>query len=375
MKRSITILALVIVLLVLFTLSGGFFVVPETHQAIITQFGEQVGKPITQAGLHTKIPFTQVVHRFEKRVLEWDGANSEMPTKDKLYIIVDSFARWRIKDPARFFVRLRDERSALSRLEDTLGSEMRNAIARHELVELIRTTKDRKPAQADAATGEVTPETNLPAISYGRLSLEAEIAKEAAVKLEEFGLELLDFRFKRINYNPAVSDKIFERMISERMQIAERFRSQGAGEAAKILGDKERELRRIASEAFQKVQVIRGKADAEATGIYAEAFNASPEAREFYAFQRTMEVYREALANQTTLVLTTDNELLRPLTGEVGGDAAGSAAQPQTTGPRPALPSPRPSTPPAPLPLPGGENQPPAPTPTQPENTLGAPAR
>src|SRR5690606_37346192 len=148
-------------------LSGGFFVVPETHQAIITQFGKPIGKPITNAGLHTKIPFTQTVHRFEKRVLEWDGANSEMPTKDKLYIIVDSFARWRIKDPLRFFVRRRDERSALSRLEDTLGSEMRNAIARHELVELIRTTKDRKPAKADAATGEVTPESNLPAINYG----------------------------------------------------------------------------------------------------------------------------------------------------------------------------------------------------------------
>lgn len=315
MKRSLSIAALAFVLLVLFTLSGGFFIVPETHQAIITQFGEPVGKPITKAGLHLKMPFTQKVHHFEKRVLEWDGPDAEMPTKDKLYIIVDSFGRWRIKDPLRYFLRLRDERSALSRLDDTLGSEMRNTIARHELVELIRTTKDRKPAQQDTMT-DATPVTSLPAISVGRLALEAEIAEEARVKLEEFGLELLDFRFKRINYNPAVSAKIYERMISERRQIAEHFRSQGAGEAARIIGNKQRELRRIESEAFQKVQVIRGKADAEATGIYAEAFNSSPEAREFYAFQRTLEVYKTAFEKGTTLVLTTDNDLLRPLKGD-----------------------------------------------------------
>ncbi len=335
MKRSLSIAALAVVLLVLFTLSGGFFVVPETHQAIVTQFGEPVGKPITDAGLHLKVPFTQTVHRFEKRVLEWDGENAEMPTKDKLYIVVDSFGRWRIKDPLRFFLRLRDERTALSRIEDTLGSEMRNTIARHELVELIRTTKDRKPAQQDAATGATTPDTNLPEIGGGRLALEAEIAKEARVKLEEFGLELLDFRFKRINYNPSVSTKIFERMISERRQIAERFRSQGAGEAAKIIGSKERELKRIESEAFQKVQVIRGKADAQATEIYAEAFNASPETREFYSFQRTMEVYQTAFTEGTTLVLTTDNELLRPLKG--GASAAAGANAPAAI-PRPALP-------------------------------------
>jgi membrane protease subunit HflC len=350
MKRSLSFLGLAVILLVLFTLAGGFFVVPETHQAIITQFGEPVGKPITTAGLHLKMPFTHTVHRFEKRVLEWDGPDAEMPTKDKLYIVVDSFARWRIKDPLTFFLRFRDERSALSRLDDTLGSEMRNTIARHELVELIRTTKDRKPAQPDAATGDVTPETNLPLISSGRLALEAEIANEARVKLEEFGLELLDFRFKRINYNPAVSDKIFERMISERRQIAERFRSQGAGEAARIIGNKERELKRIDSEAFQKVQVIRGKADAEATGIYAEAFNASPEAREFYSFQRTMEVYRTAFAGQTTLVLTTDNDLLRPLKGDtLPADSAAQKGAPPVPAPIPAPAAPAP-TPTAPTP-------------------------
>lgn len=326
MNRSILILTAAVALLVLFTLAGGFYVLPETEQAIITRFGQPVGSPVTKAGIHLKTPFIDAVNRLEKRVLEWDGPSAEMPTKDKLYIVVDAFARWRISDPGRFFIRLKDERSALSRLSDILASEMRNTIARHELVELIRTTKGRKPMQDEVVpSGVITPGTTLPDVQYGRVSLEDEIARAATAKLAEFGVELLDLRFKRINYNPAVSGKIFDRMMSERRQIAERFRSEGGGEAAKILGNKERELKQIDSEAYRKVQVIQGKADAEATTIYAAAFNASPQAQEFFAFQKTMEVYRTAFSRNSTLLLSTENELMRYLGGAKAPVAVPSA--------------------------------------------------
>jgi membrane protease subunit HflC len=283
--------------------------------------------------VHLKIPFIHKVNRFDKRVLEWDGPSTQMPTKDKLYIIVDAFGRWQISDPLQYFLRFRDERSALSRLDDILGSEIRNALARHELVELIRSDKDRKP-QADetlAASGVAT--YALPRIQTGRPALEQEIAKQARPKLAELGIDLLDVRFKRINYNPGVAAKIYERMISERRQIAELFRSEGGGEAAKILGSKERELKQIDSEAYRKVQAIQGKADAEATAIYAEAYNKSPEAREFYSFQRSLEVYRGSLGPATTLVLSTDSPLLELLRGPER--TAASASAPGSPAPKP----------------------------------------
>lgn len=296
---------------------GSFYVVPETEQVIITQFGKPVRGPITQAGLQFKIPLIETVNRVEERVLEWDGPTAEMPTKDKLYIAVDSFARWQIKDAMQFFLRLRDERSALSRLDDILGSETRNTVARHELVELVRTTKGRKAAIDETLVMESgTAAAGLPPIQFGRLALEEEVGKLAHAKLLEFGIELLDVRFKRINYNPAVSAKIFDRMVSERRQIAERFRSEGGGEAAKILGTKERDLKQIESEAYRKVQAIQGKADAEATAIYAQAYNQSVEARAFYSFTRALETYRTAFQRDTTVLLTTEGSFLRFLKGE-----------------------------------------------------------
>ena len=131
----------------LLVLVGGFYTVNEIEQVIITQFGRPVGAPITTAGLKFKLPFIQDVNPIDKRTLEWDGSPTDMPTKDKLYISVDLFARWRIKDPLQYFLRLHDERSAQSRLDDILGSETRNAVAKHELIEIIRTTKDRVPMQ------------------------------------------------------------------------------------------------------------------------------------------------------------------------------------------------------------------------------------
>ena len=231
-----------------------------------------------------------------------------MPTKDKLYITVDTFGRWRIKDPLQYFLRLRDERSAQSRLEDILGSETRNAVARHELIEIIRTSKDRTP-EVDPVLAEVDISTLLP-ITRGRKRIEADILEAASGKLAEFGIELLDIRFKRVNYNESVRQKIYARMISERDQIADRFRSEGAGEAARIIGNKERELQSIVSEAYRTIQVIEGKADAKATDIYAKSYNQSADAIKFYQFLKTLETYRRVVDSDTTLVLSTDSDLM-----------------------------------------------------------------
>ena len=254
MNRFIYI-ALAVLFSLLIVAYEAFYTVNETEQVIMTQFGKPVGGIVNEAGLKLKIPFIQKVNRIEKRILLWDGSANDMPTKDKLYITVDTFGRWRIKDPLQYFLRLRDERSAQSRLEDILGSETRNAVAKHELIEIVRTTKDRTPAVdpllAEADVGKLLP------IKRGRRQIEEDIFSAASVKLAEFGIELLDIRFKRINYNESVRQKIYARMISERQQIAERFRSEGAGEAAKIIGNKEKDLQRIESEAYRKIQSIQ----------------------------------------------------------------------------------------------------------------------
>jgi modulator of FtsH protease HflC len=263
------------------------------------------------------LPFIQDVNLIDKRVLEWDGNPSDMPTKDKLYVSVDLFARWRIVDPLQYFLRLHDERSAQSRLDDVLGSETRNAVAKHELIEIIRTTKDRVPLHdtlvispgRDLDVGSLVP------IQKGRKLVEQEIFAEAAEKVRVFGIELLDIRFKRINYNESVRPKIYERMISERRQIAERFLSEGNGEAARIRGNRVRDLNKIQSEAYRQVEEVRGVADAKATEIYAKAYNQSPEAVEFYEFTRTMQSYKSIISENTTLVLSTGSDLFKFLRG------------------------------------------------------------
>lgn len=301
-------------LVLLLTVSGAFFTMDETEQVILTQFGKPIGEPRTNAGLHLKLPFIHEVHRLEKRVLRWDGRPSEMPTKDKTYIVVDAFGRWRIRDPKQYFLRLRDERSAQSRLDDILGSEIRNAIARHELIELIRSTRDRVPAVDSSLVGTNEPGVGrLYPIRRGRPLVEEEIFTNAAPKVAVFGVELLDVQFKRVNYNPSVAQRIYERMISERQQIAERFRSEGAGEAAKIAGQRQKDLQTIESEAYRRIQEIRGAADARATEIYAAAYNRSPETLAFYRFLRTLESYKAVLTNDTTLILTTESDFFRLL--------------------------------------------------------------
>ena len=307
---SIILLGLLAILLV-----GSAFTINETEQVFITEFGKPVGQPLNadpsknEAGLHFKKPFIQQINRIEKRILGWDGPATEMPTRDKLYVSVDAFARWRISDPKTYYQKLRDERSALSRLDDIIGSETRNVIASNDLIELIRTDKARKPIRDEALVAADSNLGVLPNIQSGRTVITDQILKAAQPKVESWGIELLDVRFKRINYRASVIEKIYTRMGSERLQIADRFRSEGAGEAAKIIGRKERDLLTIESEAYRKEQEIKGKADAKATEIYAAAYSSSPTAADFYQFVATLDTYKKTLNKETTMIFTSNSDL------------------------------------------------------------------
>ncbi len=323
-KRRLYIGVSALVLVVLVVLNGMLYTIHETEQVIITQFGKPVGEPIVEAGLHFKVPFIQKVNRIDKHILEWDGQRTEMPTRDKLYISVDTYGRWRIVDPLEYFRRLRDERSAQSRLDDILGSETRNAIAKHNLVEVIRTSRDRVPTRDETLVDPNLSRSKigtLNAITKGRAKIEQEIKESAKSKLAEFGIELLDVRFKRINYNRSVVDKIYDRMISERQQIASRFRSEGEGEAAKILGNKEHDLSVIQSTAYKEVLEIKGAADAAVAEIYAKAYDQSPESRDLYDFTKAMETYAKIIGSESTLIFSTGSDLFRFLNNASGGRA------------------------------------------------------
>jgi membrane protease subunit HflC len=298
-------LLLVVVLAVAIVGIASTYLVSETDQVIITQFGDPVGDPVTAPGLHFKVPFIQKANLFEKRFLEWDGNPNQVPTRDKRFIWVDTYARWRIVDPLRFFQRLRDERGAQSRLDDILDGETRNAVASYDLIELVRST-NRDPDDVPVESEEEA--TILNQIEMGRQMISREILQRASGRTSDLGIELLDLRFKRISYVEEVQKDVFARMIAERQRIAELYRSQGQGEAARIQGERERELQRIQSEAFREAEELRGRADAEATGIYAEAYNRDPD---FYAFTRSLESYEKSLDANTMFLLGTDTEFLK----------------------------------------------------------------
>jgi membrane protease subunit HflC len=325
MKTLVTLITLGALIIIA---ASSAYTVGETEQIFITEFGKPVGAPINadpaknEAGLHFKMPFIQQVNRIEKRILEWDGPATEMPTRDKLYITVDNFARWRISDPKTYFEKIRDERSALSRLNDIIGSETRNVIAAHDLIEVIRSEKGRKPERDEAITAASSNLGTLPPIQFGRSVLSDQILKASRPKVMSWGIELLDVRFKRINYKGGVIEKIYARMASERQQIADRFRSEGAGEAAKIIGRKERDLLSIESGAYRREQEIKGRADAQATGIYAAAYSSSPAAADFYQFTKTLETYQKTLGKDTTAILTSDSDLFRLFKSMEGGAGA-----------------------------------------------------
>ncbi len=286
----------VIVIVVLLVASGAFYIVNEAQQVIITQFGKPIGKPIVEPGLHFKIPFIQQANYFEKRFIAWDGKPNQIPTKDKRFIWVDTYARWRIKDPLLFFQRLRNQRIAQSRLDDILDGGTRNVIASHRLIELVRSGLIKATSK------------ELEEIKFGREKLAKEVLKQASQKAKNLGIEILDFRFKRINYVEEVRQKVYARMIAERKRIAEQYRAEGAGEAARIQGEKERQLKIITSEAYKTAKEIKGKADAEAAKIYANAYNKDPE---FFYFLRSLDAYQKAFKGETTIVISPNNPFLK----------------------------------------------------------------
>ncbi len=290
---------------------NSLFIVNEQEQVIITQFGDPQGDAITEPGLKFKTPFIQEANYFEKRYLEWDGEPNQVPTKDKVFIFVDTYARWQITDPLKYYERLGNERGAQSRLADILDGETRNAVAAHDLVELIRSS-NREPLQD--VISDITNDS-LKTISVGREEIQETIQRLANERTSDLGIVVLDFRFKRINYAEEVRRTVYDRMISERNRIADKFRSEGQGEASRINGEKDRELKRIQSEAFREAETIRGKADAEAASIYNAAYNRSRQSRELYSFVKSMEAYGKTIDSQTSLIISTDSEFYKYLNG------------------------------------------------------------
>jgi len=297
-------ISIVLGLLVLVLLGSSLYTVSEIDQAIITRFGQPIGDPVTEPGLHMKMPFIDTANMFEKRFLEWDGFPNQVPTRDRRFIFVDTYARWRITDPLLFFQRVRNELGAQARLDDILDGETRNAVARHDLIEIVRTS-NREPVVP--LENDEEPEV-LELIATGREQITQEILRAAAEAVGEYGIELLDLKFKRINYVPEVQQDVFARMIAERNRVAEEFRSEGQGESARIMGERERDLAQIQSEAFRTAEELRGTADAEATAIYAAAYNRDAS---FYAFTKSLETYEKTMDPSTVFILGTDSEFLR----------------------------------------------------------------
>ena len=309
MSRPLVALGAAVVLL----LFASVYTVSETEQVILTQFGRPLGGVLKEPGLHVKVPFIQTVHRFDKRWLEYDGDPNEIPTKDKKYIWVDTYARWRIADPLRFYQAVRDERGGQSRLDDIVDGETRNAVASFDLIEVVRSS-NRAFQLTEELAGIGSAEAMAP-VAVGRSKIAQIILEKSARITPEFGIELVDVRFKRINYVDTVQQKVFERMISERRRIAERSRSEGQGRAAEIRGQKERDMLSASSAGYKTAQEIKGAADAKATTIYASAYGRDPD---LYQFLKSMETLNASLDEKAWLILSTDSELLKYLKSSGG---------------------------------------------------------
>jgi len=303
-----------IIIIIIILLSGPLYVVDETEQVVVTQFGRAIGEPIKEPGLYFKIPFIQQANRFRKNLLEWDGDPGQIPTLDKTFIWVDTFARWKIVDPLKFFETVNNEIAALGRLDDIIDPAVRNFITSFPLIETVRMT-DRELDTFEAGIDEVQDIRSLGEVKTGRAKITKGIMEQAQPKVAKFGIELVDVKIKRLNYVEEVRKSVYQRMIAERKQIAEKFRSEGKGEARKIEGDSEKEMKRITSGAYRKAQEIKGKADAEATKIYAQAYGVDPD---FYSFVNTLDIYKETLDKDSTLVLSTDSEFFKYLKGYMG---------------------------------------------------------
>ena len=308
MGKFFSVLITVFIFAIVLIFGGAFYIVNESEQVVITQFGKPVGNPITTPGLKLKKPFLETANYFDKRFIAWDGEPKQVSTRDKRFININTYARWRISDPLQYAKRLFDESKALTRLGSVLEGATQNAIANHDLIELVRSSNRTYVSGQENSDEKSNKEKAI--IESGRDELTKEILALAKESTKDLGIEILDFKFKRINYVPEVRQKVYERMISERKRIAEEFRSQGAGESARISGQKDRDLKEITSDAYRRSQEIKGRADGEAANIYAGAYNKNPS---FYRFMRTMEIYREALDDETVLVLSTEGEFLKYL--------------------------------------------------------------
>lgn len=307
-KNFVVYAILVICLLLIIVLSSALYTIDETQQVIITQFGKPVGDAKNDAGLKIKMPFIQDVNYFEKRLLEWDGNPTEISAKDKKFILVDTYARWRIEDPLKFFKSVRDENTAQTRLDNIIDAATRNMVTSNILIEVVRNS-NREMAVAEAELALSTEEA-IDSIAVGREKLSQDIFDAAKEKVKEYGIELADVRIKRINYIQEVRERVFERMIAERLRIAEKYRSEGAGKKAEIEGEMEKELQKITSEAYRTAEEIKGKADAEAIKIYAAAYERDPE---FYSFLKTLESFQTGIDEKTWLILSTDSDYLKYL--------------------------------------------------------------
>ncbi|WP_430809401.1 MULTISPECIES: protease modulator HflC [unclassified Carboxylicivirga] len=310
MDNKKSIIFIVLGLVVLFFFSQATYIVDETEQVVVTQFGKPVGDAITTPGMKFKVPFIHTTHFFDKRYLEWDGDPNQVPTKDKKFIFVDTYARWQITDPLQFYKRMTNERSAYSRLDDILDGETRNFIAKHNIEEAVRAS-NRKPVSS-GVVGEMIGDS-LATISVGRDKIQEMIQKASNEQAKELGIAILDFRIKRINYVEEVRTQVYERMKSERYRIADKFKSEGQGEASRINGEKDRELKSIVSEAYKTAEEIKGRADAAAAAIYAGAYDKSPQARQLYSFIKSMEAYERTFDGQTHIILSTDSEFYKYL--------------------------------------------------------------
>lgn len=308
-KATKNIIIAVGVLIVLIVLFDALYIVSETNQVIITQFGEPIGEAITEPGIHAKTPFIQKANFFEKRWLEWDGEVNQIPTQDKKYIWVDTYARWRISDPLLFFQRVRNQMGAQSRLDDIIDGQTRNTIATYNLIEIVRSS-NREFQITEELAGIVQTTSDLPTVNKGRKKITRIILENSRQDTKQLGIELKDVKFKRINYVEEVQKKVFDRMIAERQRIASKYRSEGEGRSSEINGEMQKELKRIQSEAYRKAQEIRGNADGEATDIYASAYNRDPE---FYQFMKSLETYTASMDEKTWLILSTDSEFLKYL--------------------------------------------------------------
>ncbi len=308
MGKLISIIVIVGIFAAVLIFGGAFYIVNESEQVVITQFGKPVGDPITTPGLKIKTPFLETANYFDKRFLAWDGEPKQVSTRDKRFININTYARWRISDPLQYAKSLSDESRAKNRIGSVLEGATQNAIAKHDLIELVRTTNRDYIVNNEDTNDQSSKEKTV--IKSGRDELTREILEIAKSSTSELGIEILDFQFKRINYVPEVRKKVYERMVSERKRIAEEFRSQGAGESARISGQKDRDLKEITSDAYRRSQEIKGKADAKAANIYAAAYNKDPA---FYRFMRTMEIYGETLDKETILVLSTEGDFLKYL--------------------------------------------------------------